>query len=201
MLLCGQWEDARMDVAAFVISCLSLVVAGLGTWLANARAKEALEESRRAAADASWSKLQEAVQRLVGFDPAAEPINDRLTNLRIAMMELVEKLGDEWKGLDLWLDSERTLGATFGRLVMEQARPDDSIDRRLKSLEPLMSWAQVLSQNLRYLRSKGHDGPALSELTEHARSMTLSVHEQQGWEPPRTSNPRVRPLDEDLPRS
>ncbi|MDN5995409.1 hypothetical protein [Acidipropionibacterium jensenii] len=123
-----------MDVAAFVISCLSLVVAGLGTWLANARAKEALEESRRAAADACWSKLQEAVQRLVGFDPAAEPINDRLTNPRIAMMELVEKLGDEWKGLDLWLDSERTLGATFGRLVMEQARPDDSIDRRLKSL-------------------------------------------------------------------
>lgn len=95
------------------------------------------------------------------------------------------------------LDSERTLG----RLVMEQARADDSIDRRLKSLESLMSWAQVLGQNLRYLRSKGHGGPALSELTEHATSMTLSVHEQQGWEPPRTPNPRVYPLDEDLPRS
>lgn len=184
-----------MDVVALVISGLSLLVAGLGTWWANARAKEALEESRRAAADACWSKLQEAVQRLIGFDPTAEPVNDRLTNLRIAMMELVEKLGDEWQGLDRWLDAERTLGATFGRLVLKQAKPGDSIDRRLQNLEPLMSWAQALSQNLRYLRSKGHDGPALIELTEHATSLTLSVHEQQGWEPPRTSNPRIRPLD------
>lgn|SRR5690606_15704264 len=102
-----------MDIAALIISGLSLVVAGIGTYWSNRRSKEALAESRRAAADAHWSALQEAVQRLIGFDPSAEPIRDRLTNLRIAMLALVDELGDEWEGLDVWLDAERALGATW----------------------------------------------------------------------------------------
>src|SRR5690554_6296145 len=129
-----------MDIAALIISGLSLVVAGIGTYWSNKRSKEALAESRRAAADARWSALQEAVQRLIGFDPSAEPIRDRLTNLRIAMLALVDELGDEWEGLDVWLgdewegldvwlDAERALGATYGRQVMEQARPTDTIER------------------------------------------------------------------------
>ncbi|GAA5155899.1 MULTISPECIES: hypothetical protein [Amycolatopsis] len=53
-----------MDIAALIISGLSLVVAGIGTYWSNRRSKEALAGSRRAAADARWSARQEAVQRL-----------------------------------------------------------------------------------------------------------------------------------------
>ena len=41
-----------MDVLALVISALSLLIAGVGTYQANKRANEALAESRKAAEDA-----------------------------------------------------------------------------------------------------------------------------------------------------
>lgn len=63
-----------MDVLALVISALSLLIAGVGTYQANKRANEALAESRKAAEDARWFAVQEAVQRLIGFDPTAEPV-------------------------------------------------------------------------------------------------------------------------------
>ena len=66
-----------MDIVAVVISLISLAVAGLGTALANKRAKEAIAESRKAAASALWSGVQEAIQRMIGFDPASEPIGER----------------------------------------------------------------------------------------------------------------------------
>lgn len=103
-----------MDILALVISALSLIVAGVGTFQANKRAKEAVGEARRAAADARWFGVQEAVQRLVGFDPTAEPVGERLANLRIGMISLVDHL-DDWDGLDAWLDAERTLGAPYAR--------------------------------------------------------------------------------------
>ena len=43
-----------MDVLALVISALSLLIAGVGTYQANKRANEALAESRKAAEDARW---------------------------------------------------------------------------------------------------------------------------------------------------
>lgn len=184
-----------MDIAALIISGLSLVVAGIGTYWSNRRSKEALAESRRAAADAHWSALQEAVQRLIGFDPSAEPIRDRLTNLRIAMLALVDELGDEWEGLDVWLDAERALGATYGRRVMEQARPTDTIERRLDNLDPLMTWAQALSHNLRRLKVTGHGASALNKLADHAQGLVASIHERHGWEQPAPANSRIRPLD------
>lgn len=184
-----------MDIAALIISGLSLVVAGIGTYWSNKRSKEALAESRRAAADARWSALQEAVQRLIGFDPSAEPIRDRLTNLRIAMLALVDELGDEWEGLDVWLDAERALGATYGRQVMAQARPTDTIERRLDNLDPLMTWAQALSHNLRRLKATGHDASALNKLADHAQGLVASIHERHGWEQPEPANSRIRPLD------
>lgn len=72
-----------MDVIAIVISLFALAVAGVGTALANRRAKQAIAESRKAAASALWSDVLEAVQRMIGFDPAAEPIGERLANFRI----------------------------------------------------------------------------------------------------------------------
>lgn len=88
-----------MEILALVIASLSLLVAVVGTYLANARAKEALDLSRSTAVDTQWSAAQAAVHHLIGFDPSAEPIKDRLTNLRIATIALVDALR-EWDGLD-----------------------------------------------------------------------------------------------------
>lgn len=77
-----------MDIAALVISGLAAIIAGLGTILANRRANQALRESRKAVTTALWSAVQEAVQRLVGFDPTTEPVGERLANLRITMIDL-----------------------------------------------------------------------------------------------------------------
>src|SRR5665647_341781 len=81
-------RETRMDVIALVVSGISLVVALVGTVLANKRASEAIAESRKAATVALWSGAQEAVQRLIGFDPASEPVGERLANFRIAMIAL-----------------------------------------------------------------------------------------------------------------
>ena len=143
-----------MDVVALVVSGLSLVVAAIGTVLSNRRSREALTESRKAATAALWSDAEEAVQRLIGFDPASEPIGDRLANLRIAMIALVDEL-DDWAGLDQWLEAERALGATLGRQVMEQAKPGDTVNQRLKVLDPLQTWAQAVASNLRRFRQPG----------------------------------------------
>lgn len=124
-----------MDILALVISALSLIVAGVGTFQANKRAKEAVGEARRAAADARWFGVQEAVQRLVGFDPTAEPVGERLANLRIGMISLVDHL-DDWDGLDAWLDAERTLGAPYARQVIEIAGPGDTVEQHMTNLEP-----------------------------------------------------------------
>lgn len=182
-----------MEVAALIVSVLSMLVAFGGTYLSNKRAQEALDESRRAAADARWSALQEAVQRLIGFDPTAEPVGDRLANLRIAMIALVDQL-DGVAGFDAWLEAERALGATFARQVMESAKPGDTIERRLDNLDPLMSWAQALSANLRRFRSVGLDAQILSKLQSHADDLTTTLHVRHGWEVPPKGNPRLEPL-------
>lgn len=183
-----------MEVIALLVSVLSLAVAGIGTFQANKRATEALAESRRAAGDARWFAAQEAVQRLIGFDPTAEPLKDRLANLRIATIALVDSL-DGWAGLDRWLEAERVLGATLGRQVMESARPGDGVEERLTQLDPLMSWAQALSQNLRLLRSTGHDEQVLGKLRVNAEALVKRIHERHGWQLPPTSNPRIQPLE------
>ncbi|KIP95846.1 hypothetical protein RU09_00335 [Microbacterium sp. MEJ108Y] len=183
-----------MDIAAFVISVIAVLIAGLGTALANKRSKEALQESRKAVTTALWSALQEAVQRLVAFDPTTEPVGERLANLRIAGIELADEYTD-WEGLDTWLEAERVLGATLARQVMAAAKPGDSVDQRLDNLDPFMSWAQALSQNLRLFRRTGYDKAALSKLRENATGLTKDVHKKHGWELPPTSNPRVAPLD------
>lgn len=183
-----------MEVAALVISVVAALIAGLGTYLANKRSKEALRESRKAVTTALWSALQDAVQRLVGFDPSVEPIGERLANLRIAGIELADEYTD-WDGLDTWLEAERVLGATLGRQVMDAAKPNDSVEQRLKNLDPLISWAQALSQNLRLFRKTGYDKAALSKLRENATGLTKDVHEKHGWDLPSTSNPRLKPLE------
>lgn len=183
-----------MDVAALVISLIAVVIAGLGTLLSNRRSKEALSESRKAVTTALWSGIQASVQRLVGFDPTAEPIGERLANLRIASIDLVDEY-DDWEGLDTWLEAERVLGAAIARQVMEAAKPGDSVDQRLKNLDPLISWTQALSQNLRLFRKTGYDKDALSKLRVNATDITRSIHERHGWELSPTSNPRISPLD------
>lgn len=183
-----------MDLAALIISGLALLVALGGTYLSNKRSKEALDESRRAVLDSHWSELQEAVQRLIGFDPIAEPIQDRLTNLRIAMLSLVDHL-DTDLAVDTWLDAERVLGATIGRQVMETSRPNDSIDKRVESLDPLMSWAHALSSNLRRFRSVGFDAGTLRSLQDNAEKLLQDIHERHGWQLPPRENLRIQPLD------
>lgn len=183
-----------MEVVALVISALSLLVAGLGTYQANKRANDALAESRKAVADARWFALQEAVQGLIGFDPSAEPVGERLANLRITSIALVDHL-DDWDGIDSWLEAERTLGATIGRQVLEAAKPGDTVDQRVENLDPLMSWAHALSANLRHLRSVGHDANALAKLQANAESLVKDIHVRRGWELPPQTNPRIQLLE------
>lgn len=183
-----------MEIAALVISGLSLLIAGLGTYQANNRANEALAASRNAAVDARWFAVQEAVQRLIGFDPTAEPVGERLQNLRVTMIALVDQL-DGWDGIDSWLNAERTLGATIGRQVMEVSEQSATVEQRVRNLEPLMSWAHALSNNLRRFRSTGHDAAVFAELQANAEGLVRSIHECHGWELPPSADPRVRPLN------
>lgn len=183
-----------MDIAALIISGLAAIIAGLGTIMANRRASEALRESRKAVTTALWSAAQEAVQRLLGFDPTTEPIGERLANLRITMIDLADEYTD-WEGLDKWLDAERVLGATLGRQVLNAAKPGDSVEQRLENLDPLMVWAHALSQNLRRFRATGYDKQALSKLQSHAEDFTKRTHERHGWQLPPTSSPYLSPLD------
>ncbi|MEZ0141040.1 hypothetical protein AB1285_04300 [Microbacterium sp. NRRL B-14842] len=183
-----------MDVAALIVSIVAVLVSVIGTGLSNQRSKEALRESRKAVTTALWSALQEAIQRLVAFDPTTEPVGERLANLRIAMIDLADEYTD-WAGLDTWLEAERALGATIARQVMDAAQPGDSVEQRLRNLDPLMSWTQALSQNVRRFRATGYDATALAKLESHARDLIKQIHERHGWELPPTSNPRLEPLD------
>ena len=183
-----------MNAIALVVSGLSLVVAVVGTVLANRRASEAIAESRRAATVALWSGAQEAVQRLIGFDPASEPVGERLANFRIAMIALVDEL-EGWEGLDRWLEAERALGTTLARQVMERAKPGDTVDERLNVLDPYQRWAQVLGMNLRRFRAVGYDGGAVTELREHAAKELKAICEANGWPLPPTTIPGLRALD------
>jgi len=181
-------------VAALVVSGLATVVAAIGTLMANRRANEALSVSREAVTMALWSAVQEAVQHLIGFDPTIEPVGDRLTNLRITMIDLADHYTD-WEGLDRWLEAERMLGATLARQVMDAAKPDDSAERRLENLDPLLRWAQAFSQNLRRFRAKGYDKQVLVELERHAGTTTKDIRAHHGWEGPAATNPHISPLD------
>lgn len=190
-----------MDLLAIIISALSLVVATVGMYLANRRAKEAVAESReasvaarKAAEDARWFALQETVQRLIGFDPTAEPVKERLADLRVASIGLVDQL-DGWSGIESWLEAERTFGAVIARQVMEIAKPGDTVDQRVKNLDLLMSWAHALSTNLRHLRTTGHDADVLARLRANAEQQVVALHELHGWELPQKVNPRIQLLD------
>lgn len=182
-----------MELAAVILSSLSLIVAIAGTALANKRSNEALDESRKAAASALWSGVQQAVQRFIGFDPTTEPIGDRLANFRIAAIALVDEL-DGWTGLDTWLEAERALGAVLGRQVMEAAQPGDTVDQRLANLGPYQRWAQVLSQNLRRFRMVGFDAGAVAKLQASAVSQIKAISAKHGWEPPPTTIPGLSPI-------
>lgn len=182
-----------MDVVALVLSGLSLVVAVVGTVMSNRRSSEALAESRKAVTAALWSAVQEAVQRLIGFDPTAEPIGDRLANLRILMIALVDEL-DDWAGLDKWLEAERVLGATLGRQIMEAAQPGDSVEQRLTNLDPLLRWADAMSSNLRHFRSAGYDAKAGVRLRANAEHLVRLIHDKHGWELPPTPSSGDQPL-------
>lgn len=189
-----EGEFRHMDVVAIVISLISLAVAGIGTALANKHAKEALAESRKAAASALWSGAQEAIQRMIGFDPASEPIGERLANLRISTIALVDEMPD-WAGLDKWLEAERALGAVLGREVLERARRGDTVDERLQILDPYQLWAQALGSNLRHFRAAGYDAIAAAKLRELAESHTEQVSERNGWPPPPSATAGIRALD------
>ncbi|MCZ4534248.1 hypothetical protein O4159_02015 [Gordonia terrae] len=182
-----------MDIAALVISGLSFLVAGLGTYQANKRANDALAQSHKAAEDARWFAVLEAVQRLIGFDPAAEPVGERLQSLRITMIALADQL-EGWDGIDAWLDAERVLGATIGRQVMEDSEPGDGVEQRVDNLDLLMSWAHALSQNLRRFRSTGYNADALTDLRANAEDLVRAIHERNGWDLPPSTNPRIQPL-------
>lgn len=182
-----------MEVIALVVAGLSLVGTVVGTYLSDRRSRQALRQSNRAAESALWSDAQAAVQRLIGFDPSVEPLGERLQNLRIAFIELVDGLPD-WNGLDTWLEAERELGAVLGRQLMDRAQPGNTVEKRLQTLGPYQRWAQALGSNLRRFRTAGFDADAAKQLREHAEQLARDVYEANGWEPPDRSG--FQPLGE-----
>lgn len=109
------------------------------------------------------------------------------------MIELVDQL-EGWDGIDSWLETEGTVGATMSRQVMEVSAQGETVEQRVKNLEPLMSWAHALSSNLRRFRSTGYDAGVLAELQANAEALVSAIHERHGWELPPLTDPRVRPL-------
>jgi len=209
-------DDGAMDwtlavaVGSLIVAVGSLVWAVVGTRLSNRRAdeanqhaqeanryaSEANERAERAEAAALWSRTQAAVQRLIGFDPTMEPVGSRLQDLRIAGIDLVDGLPD-WTGLDEWLEAERHFGALLARQVMARAKPGDTVDQRLASLDPYQRWAQALSSNLRLFRRDGYNQRAASKLREHAEQLTADAYTANGWEQPDRSGFEALDLDED----
>jgi len=175
-----------MEFAALALSGLSLIVAIVGTVLSNRRSSEAVAESRKAAIGSRWSDALTAVQRFIGFDPMSEPVGDRLTNLRIATIELVDSL-DDWRGFDVWLDAERTLGACLGHLAMKRATQSDTVEQRLEALAPYQQWAQALGHNLRKFRNQGYDEAVAKQLGDHALDQIKKVCKANGWSLPPTT--------------
>jgi Predicted nucleotide-binding protein containing TIR-like domain len=143
---------------------------------------------------AYWKAAVDAVHRLIGFDPAAEPVGERLTDLRIGFVSLIDEL-DDWDGLDAWLAAEHGLGAVLGRQVMERARPTDTPDQRLKVLSPYHLWAQALASNLRHFRRRGYEAAVMSDLQKHAEQHKEEVYRANGWSMPPTTPPGVEPLE------
>ncbi len=181
-----------MEITALVFSGLAIVVAVAGTVLSNRRSTEALELSKRAEASAVWSPVQDAVQRLIGFDPSREPVGERLANLRIAGIALADDLGGE--GLDPWLEAERALGAAYAQQAMNDSSPNDTPDRRLDVTQPYWSWADVLGQNLRRFRKEGYKVDEMDTLRTHALSEVKRIHAKYGWPLPPTTLPGVQAL-------
>lgn len=143
---------------------------------------------------AYWKAAVDAVQRLIGFDPAAEPVGERLTDLRIGFVSLIDEL-DDWDGLDEWLAAEHGLGAVLGRQVMAQARKTDSPEHRLKVLSPYHLWAQALASNLRHFRRHGYDAAVMGDLQARASQHKVDVYRGNGWTMPPMKPPGIEPLD------
>lgn len=183
-----------MDVAALIISIVSLLAGVGGTYLANRRSSEAIADARKATDVALWSDAQVAVQRLIGFDPTVEPVGDRLADFRIAMIALVDGLGDSWDGFDAWLEAERQQGVGLARQVMADPKPT-TIDERLEIIGPYQTWAAVLGTNLRRFRSAGYDAAAVSKLRNVAEQHVERIYVTNGWTPPPKSLPGVAPLE------
>lgn len=182
-----------LAVLALGLSGVSLIVSIVGTALSNKRSSEALKEARTATETALWSGMQDAVQRLVGFDPTVEPVGERLANFRIAGISLVDGLGT-WDGLDRWLESERLLGAVLAREVMSRVTQQDSVEQRVEMLLPYQQWAGILSQNLRHFHRTGFDLEALAKLDAAAQDRLRTVAARNGWEIPPRESPEVTPL-------
>ena len=176
-----------MDGWALAVAILALVVAIVGTSLSNKRAKEsrdiareALDDVQTARTEALWSSAVEAVMRVIGLDPTAEPVQEPLRNLRVHLVALVDGL-PEWDGLGAWVAAESARGAVIARELLEHARPGATTDERFARLEPYLTWGINLSQNLRALRNTGHDAQVLADLRDSAHRDVVTIHKRNGW--------------------
>lgn len=84
----------------------------------------------------------------------------------------------------------------LARQVMDRAKPGDTVDERLRTLDPYLLWAQVLANNLRRFRAVGYDAVAAAKLREHAENQLKTISQAHGWPLPPTTMPGVKALDE-----
>lgn len=82
----------------------------------------------------------------------------------------------------------------LGRQVLAQAKPGDTVNQRLKALDPYLAWAQVLGSNLRRFRAVGYDADAAAELRASAEARTQEIYTARGWEPPPKTISGVKPV-------
>lgn len=202
------WGMSTSELLTLAFAALSVVVAGIGAWLANQRARagettarEALDDARLARIQALelalWTSLLEAVNKFANFDPAREPIGTRLDDLRIRMMLLIDH-SDDWDGFDKWLAEEHALGTALGRQAMELHVKGEAVDAFLARIGPYSNWAVALITNLRWLRRNGYKKREISYLYGHAKDTRAALYEARQWGPMPVEVPGLVALDAEL---
>ena len=195
-------------VLTLVFAALSVLVAGIGAWLSNQRARaaenaagEALQDARLARRQALelalWTNLLEAVNRFMNFDPAREPVETRLDDLRIRMMVLIDHF-DAWDGFDTWLAEEHALGTAYGRQSMQLHQKGESVDAAVARNIPYSDWAAGLITNLRWIRRNGYKPKTVNYLYGEARQRRETLYRTRKWGPMPMKVPGLMALDPNM---
>ena len=119
--------------------------------------------------------------------PSDPALSEKVQNLQLSLVALTDGLhGEEWKGLDEWLQAEHNVGIALARELLEAyaAETNMSVDQVFKLQEPYAIWATVLANNLRQFR-KGSNPEVLRKQIDSTSSVLKKIYARNGWEMPK----------------